>query len=84
MVEDKPNDRWGFKPDPIEIKVGDTIQFVNDGQEEHDFTAVGRRFESPLLPPGGTFSHTFTQAGDVRYVCTVHENMEGLIRVSPG
>lgn len=41
-------------------------------------------WDSGALAPGGTFSHTFTVAGQYRYVCQPHEtsNMLGTINVS--
>lgn len=83
VTEDKPNDRWGFNPSEITIAIGDTIEFVNDGKEEHDFTAVNGLFESPTVPPGGTYTFTFGQPGRIRYYCTLHDNQEGLVVVLP-
>jgi plastocyanin len=81
VTEDVPARKFGFNPTEIRIAVGDTIAFVNDGTEEHDVTADGNVFSSPSLPPGATFSFTFTAPGKVTYFCSLHDNQTGVILV---
>lgn len=83
VVEDKANDRWGFRPPVVEVAVGGTVVFVNDGTEEHNFLSLTleQQFGSSNTPPGGTFSITLRLAGNVRFICDLHPNMEGEIRV---
>src|ERR1051325_3848660 len=76
---------WGFNPPSLTVSVGDTVQFVNDGREPHSFTSQGSStFDSGELAPGGTFSFTFDQAGTYPYVCFIHPQMQGVIRVNAG
>lgn len=84
VVEDKARDRWGFNPGDLTIAVGDTVRFVNDGDEVHTFEANSGLFNSNSVNPGGSFSFTFTAPGDVSYVCSLHPRMEGVIRVRAG
>ncbi|HEY3109072.1 MAG TPA: hypothetical protein VGL23_09985, partial [Chloroflexota bacterium] len=81
VVEDKANDRWGFRPADLSVAVGDTVEFVNDGREIHTFEAVSGLFTSPSVDPGGTFRVTFQRPGDVAYNCSLHTRMEGVVRV---
>lgn len=82
VVEDRANGRYGFSPSPVVVRVGDTILFVNDGAEAHDFLSIdGEAFGSEPIEPGGTFAHTFAQAGSVRLICDLHADMEARIEV---
>ena len=77
-----------FEPGTVTIKVGDTVEWRNVGNEVHHATTdpsmaincgdVGspsgaQPFDSGFLKPGATFSHTFKVAGTYRYACAVHE-----------
>jgi len=77
-----------FEPGTVTIKVGDTVEWRNVGNEVHHATTdpsmainggdVGspagvEPFDSGFLKPGATFSHTFKVAGTYRYACAVHE-----------
>lgn len=84
VTEDKPNKKWGFAPTAITVSIGDTIEFVNDGAEEHDFTALDNTFASPIVKPGETFAFTFTAPGRIVYYCTFHDGQEGLVIVQAG
>ena len=77
-----------FEPGTVTIKVGDTVEWRNVGNEVHHATtdpsmaincgdvgspAGAEPFDSGFLNPGATFSHTFKVAGTYRYACAVHE-----------
>jgi len=77
-----------FEPGTVTIKVGDTVEWRNVGNEVHHATtdpsmainggdvgspAGAETFDSGFLKPGATFSHTFKVAGTYRYACAVHE-----------
>lgn len=77
-----------FQPGTVTIKVGDTVEWRNVGNEVHHATtdpsmaincgdvgspAGAEPFDSGFLKPGATFSHTFKVAGTYRYACAVHE-----------
>jgi plastocyanin len=72
-----------FSPGTLEVRVGDTVTFTNDGGVDHTVTATsGAQFDSGSLAPGATFKFTAEKAGTVSYVCTFHPGMQGTIEVS--
>jgi plastocyanin len=86
VFEDKPNNKWGFIPPVVEVVVGTTILFVNDGKEDHNYLslALDQQWGSEIIPPGGSYTAAATKPGEVRYICDLHPDMEGLIRVRAG
>ncbi len=83
-----------FSPNPMNVKVGDTVTWTNDDSQAHTVTSgndsdpdKGKVFDSspnfnPLLAPKQTFQHKFTTAGDFPYFCQVHPTMIGKVVVS--
>jgi plastocyanin len=64
---------YAFAPSQVTINAGDTVRWVNRGALQHNTTADGGAWVSPLLmAPGMSFSHTFTTAGTFSYRCTLH------------
>jgi plastocyanin len=76
-----------FSPDPVKIKVGDTIKWVNKGETVHTATtdpsqapdaswasvpAGAETFDSGYLNGGEDFSYTFKTPGVYHYFCTTH------------
>jgi plastocyanin len=70
-----------FSPTSVSIAVGDTVTWNNTGQAPHNATADDGSFKTPTIENGESASHTFTQAGTFSYICTIHPNMKGTIRV---
>lgn len=83
-----------FSPNPMNVKVGDTVTWTNDDSQAHTVTSgnssdpdKGKVFDSspnfnPLLAPKQTFQHEFTTAGDFPYFCQLHPTMIGKVVVS--
>jgi plastocyanin len=81
-----------YQPNPVQVSVGDTVTWTNDDTQPHTVTSGQNaqpdgRFDSspnfnPLMAPGQTFSHTFTEAGEYPYYCALHPNMVGTVSVS--
>lgn len=64
-----------FRPELIEIKVGDEVLWENRGMNEHDILFVegeGWGVEVSGFQPGAFFSHVFTVPGEYAYYCTIH------------
>jgi plastocyanin len=82
-----------YRPSTVEIQVGQTVEWENDGQVSHSVTdnpALANQPSDALLPagvkpfnsgsvmPGSRFRHTFTQPGRYRYFCLTHER-DGMV-----
>jgi plastocyanin len=66
-----------FIPSCIKITRGATVTWTNDDAVTINHTVLsdtaGEPFSSPVVVPGGTFQHTFSNtAQTVRYHCTLH------------
>ena len=69
-----------FNPKDVTIKVGDTVEWKwNDGAVQHNVS--GPDFKSQVQNKG-TYRHTFTAPGEVKYECTLHPGMTGTVEVS--
>ena len=89
------NDK-AFSPNPVNIKVGDTVTWVNNDSQFHTVVSgnpsgggdTGKVFDSGLSGPtalttkGKTFSHKFTEKGEFPYFCQLHPTMVGKVIVS--
>jgi plastocyanin len=74
---------FGYTPNRIQIKAGDSVNFVNNGPTQHTATASdGTGWDTGLLDTGGSASFTFDQPGTYYYVCTPHPFMVGQILVA--
>ena len=85
-----------YTPNPIDIKIGDTVTWTNNDNIFHtvtsglgsDDTNSGKEFDSGLSGPtalitqGKTFSHTFATGGDFQYFCQLHPTMIGKVVVT--
>ena len=76
-----------FSPNPIQVSVGTTVTWTNDDAQPHTVNSgesptPSGLFDSPIMPPAGTFEYTFTEAGEVPYFCILHPNMVGTVSVS--
>jgi LPXTG-motif cell wall-anchored protein len=70
-----------FQPASVTVAVGDTVTWHNSGQAPHTATADDGSFDTGTIQPGGSGSHTFNSAGTFSYICTIHPNMKGTVRV---
>ncbi len=70
-----------FDPPVVQINVGETVQWTNNGAMSHTATASDGAFDSGELTPGATFSFTFNQEGVHHYECSFHSGMLGTVVV---
>ena len=70
-----------FVQPQIEIAVGTTVTWKNEDQLAHTVTATDKGFDSGMIEPGSSWSHTFNQAGTFTYFCTPHPFMKGTVVV---
>jgi plastocyanin len=73
--------QWGFDPASLKARVGDTVVWRNDGDQKHTVTADDGSFDSGMLAPGASFTRLLQATGVVRYHCTPHPWMKGVISI---
>jgi plastocyanin len=77
-----PRTAWGFDPQQISIRAGDSISFTDAGKEIHTFTADDGSFDTGTLSPGEAKSVVFDHAGSFSYHCSLHPWMTGTVIVT--
>ena len=76
-----------FLPSEVTIGVGDSVTWHNDSSVAHTVTSGNPQdgpdglFDTGLFLGGDTFSHTFTEAGEYQYFCSIHPWMTGTVIV---
>jgi plastocyanin len=73
---------FGFEAESVEVPVGTTVTWTNDGDVIHTTTSRDGLWDSAIMNPGDTFSYTFDETGTYEYLCTLHPNMVGEIVVT--
>jgi plastocyanin len=76
-----------YQPNPVQVSVGTTVTWTNDDAQPHTVNSGENAtpsglFDSPIMPPAGTFEYTFTEAGEYPYFCILHPNMVATVSVS--
>jgi plastocyanin len=71
-----------FSPNPVEVKVGETVTWINDDSGRHTVTSKDGVFDSEMMGKGQSFSFTFDKAGEHPYFCEPHPNMVGTVVVT--
>jgi aldose sugar dehydrogenase len=83
-------DLQSYDPNPINIKAGDTVTWINADLVAHTVTSgknydpltSGKIFNSGSIISNGEYSHKFTKPGVYDYICLFHPNMKGEVVVS--
>ncbi len=70
---------YTFVPKSTEVRLGDTVTFVNDDDDTHTVTATDGAFDSGDLAEKARFSYTFSKPGTYNYHCKIHSQMTGSI-----
>ena len=68
-----------FRPDTIEIAVGDEVLWENRGLNEHNVLYVEGDdwgIEVEAFQPGDAYAHVFTEPGVYPYYCSIHGNTD--------
>ena len=72
-----------FSPNPISIKVGDTVTWTNNGSVTHTSTSNTGAWDTGPIGSGATSSAvSFNSAGTFPYHCAIHPSMTGTVIVS--
>jgi len=69
-----------YEPETVTVKRGDTIVWINKDPFPHTVTATGV-FDSHEIAAGKSWKYTARKAGEYAYVCTLHPNMKGTLKV---
>ncbi|WP_449283092.1 cupredoxin domain-containing protein [Leucobacter sp.] len=69
-----------YDPPEVEIAPGQAVRWVFEGPAEHDVVADDGSFVSELMT-AGSYTHLFEEAGEFPYLCSVHPEMTGVVRV---
>jgi plastocyanin len=73
---------YGFDGETVEVPVGTTVRWTNDGLVIHTTTSTDGLWDSAIMGSGDTFSYTFDEAGTYDYLCSLHPSMVGTIVVT--
>lgn len=71
-----------FSPNPVKVKVGETVTWINDDSGRHTVTSKDGVFDSGMMGKGQSFSYTFDKAGEYPYSCSPHPKMVGTVVVT--
>ena len=74
---------FAFDPPDLSVAVGTTVTWTNEDNTTHTVTGTDSDvIASPDLGRGDTYSVTFSQTGDIHYICSIHTNMTGTVTVT--
>jgi plastocyanin len=74
--------RTGFVPKTVSVNFNDSVTWRNADTINHQVVANRGAFASPILGPGKTYTHTFTQAGSFAYHDALHPTLKGTVNVA--
>lgn len=74
-----------FEPAELKITVGETVTWTNNDERDHTVVSSDKekKFQSPILHHGETWSMTFDKPGKFAYGCRLHPRMKGTVIVQP-
>ncbi len=83
-INSDPNTVGVYVPATITVKKGDSVQWdwVDSGAQHSVTSDDNTTFDSCLQGAGSKFVVTFNTAGDVKYHCSIHSQMVGVVKVS--
>lgn len=73
----------GFNPETVSVMIGDTVTWINTGQESVTITGDNEGI-SGMIGPGETFSYTFDASGTYEYFSEEDPSMTGTVNVGVG
>ncbi len=74
---------WRFHPKILQITAGTTVVWLNEQKGNHTSISDAGLWKSGPIPPGGTFSFTFTTPGTYPYHCKYGHGIHGEVDVLP-
>lgn len=73
---------FDYTPATITGPTGTRVSWINRGAALHTVTARDGSFDSGLVASGGSFSRVFGTPGTYVYICSIHPNMQGTVRIT--
>ncbi len=76
-----------YSPSEFTTLAGSEVTWLNDSGVIHTVTSgtpgdgPDGKFDSSIIMTGDSFSHTFTEAGNFQYFCSIHPWMTGTVIV---
>lgn len=70
-----------FRPAALTVSSGDTIVWVNKDIVEHTATSAAAGFDSKMIRPGQSWTHTVRAKGNLAVLCSYHPAMKGTLQV---
>jgi len=75
-----------FSPETITIKVGESVEWLNDDQDVHQVISgnnlqdpnLGKPLDSGTLLPGQYFIFSFDKPGRYPYMCVIHWSLQSI------
>lgn len=73
-----------FTPQRVEVRAGDTVEWINDDMELHQVISgespydrdLGHLMNSGLVMWNGRYAYTFMKPGVYRYMCVIHRSLD--------
>ena len=75
-------ENFRFQPNPLVVPAGARVKVANTDDAAHTVTAEDKSFDTGNVPAGGEAEIALSQAGELAYICSIHDYMRGVIRVS--
>jgi plastocyanin len=74
--------KLGFVPSSVTLQTGDSVVWTNKDTDNHQVVCTACTFTSPVIPPGQTFTFTFTKAGKFTTIDPLNKNKKGTVTVA--
>jgi plastocyanin len=70
-----------FAPRDLVVLIGQRVTWRNEDTSTHDVVSRSGGFASGFLSPGASYAFTPSVGGEFPYVCSIHPQMQGRLRV---
>lgn len=74
-------DMMKFNPDLVEVKVNQSITWMNNDLVPHTVTADSGEFKSGVINPGKHWKYKPKKKGSIAYHCSLHPTMKAVLNV---
>lgn len=75
---------FAFERPSVTIQAGGKVTWKNQGQAPHTATAEDGSFDTGTVEAGKLKAETFKETGTFKYICEIHPQMHGTIKVVSG